>query len=409
MRAGFRLGLGALLLGAVACQEHLAAPGECPGVCPGGRSAVYDTVLTAAAGQDSTFGPVALGQPGYVAPGAGSSLRVSSGLDGRQERAIVRFIGLPDSVLVNDTLRPYTIDSVALSVTVLGRDPAASGLSLELYRLPAPGSVDSTTSFAAVEGALTPGNLLATLPIADTASTAGLRVVFTGATLAAIQIPPADSGVLALAYRLAPGPVTGVRLGSASSASPPSFITYITTPVVDTALQHQVLPRIVAFSSFVSPTPQLADAATLTSGGAPSARALVRFTLPPFIRDSSTIIRATLELTPLQPVNGLPGDTVAIDLRALLSDLGAKSPRLASSTSQILLHYLTVGESDTLRIDVTSLVTLWQPPNKLPAALFLALQPEGSSFTQAVFGSTRMGAAPRLRLTYVLPYPFETP
>ena len=64
---------------------------------------------------------------------------------------------------------------------------------------------------------------------------------------------------------------------------------------------------------------------------------------------------------------------------------------------------------DTDRADVTSLDTLWQPPNHLPPALFLALQPEGSSFTQAVYGSTRQGVAPRLRLTYVLPYPFETP
>jgi hypothetical protein len=106
---------------------------------------------------------------------------------------------------------------------------------------------------------------------------------------------------------------------------------------------------------------------------------------------------------------GLPGDTVALDVRSVLADLGAKSPRLSNPATRVLTSLLTLGSTDTVRVDVTTLVDLWQDPSRLPPALFLALQPEGSSFSQAVFGSTRQGVSPRLRLTYVLPFPFETP
>jgi hypothetical protein len=43
--------------------------------------------------------------------------------------------------------------------------------------------------------------------------------------------------------------------------------------------------------------------------------------------------------------------------------------------------------------------------------VFLSLLPEGASFTRPVFGSTRSGTvgAPRLRITYPKPFPFENP
>src|ERR671916_443283 len=47
---------------------------------------------------------------------------VSNGLEGFEERALIRFLPRPDSVSLRDTLRGYTIDSVALSFTVAARD-----------------------------------------------------------------------------------------------------------------------------------------------------------------------------------------------------------------------------------------------------------------------------------------------
>ena len=66
-----------------------------------------------------------------------------------------------------------------------------------------------------------------------------------------------------------------------------------------------------------------------------------------------------------------------------------------------------------MRLDVTSIVRLWQASEERPEAIFLSLLPqlEGASFTRPVFGSTRSGTVgpPRLRITYLKPFPFETP
>ncbi len=403
------LAAGLFLLGLLACQEKLAAPGDCPGICPGDRSAVFDTLITPLPGQDSTFGPANVG--GFVSAGQGSSLQVANGLDGAETRAVVRFVKRPDVLTINDVAYPYRIDSVALSVTLLARDPAVTGLSLEIYRLSSAGAVDSTRTFAQVDADLVPANLLGIIPIPDTLRTGLLRKVYAGTALDSIAIPAADTGVLALGFRIVAPSATGIRIGGAAAGSSgPSFITYLQPVTTDTSLLHQPpLPRIVAYNGFVSSVIPAPDPAVLTVGGVPSSRSLLRFAVPSRIRDSSTIIRATLELTPTEPISGLPGDSVGLDVRAVLADLGAKSPRLASPTTRILISLLTPGSADTVRMDVTSLVDLWQAPSRLPPSLFLALQPEGSSFSRAVFGSTRQGVAPRLRLTYVLPFPFETP
>lgn len=409
MRAARFMALGAATLALAGCQEKLSAPGDCPGICPGDQSVVFDTLITPVFGGDSTYGPGNVG--GYVSPGEGSSLRVSNGLAGADNFAVVRFVARPDVVTLNGTDYPYTIDSVQVGVTLLRRDPAATGLNLEIYRLSSPATVDSTRTFTQVQSDFAPANLLTVIPIPDTLQSGVLRTFFTGAELGTITIPAADAGVLALGYRItAPAP-TGIRIGSSSAGTAgPTFLTYYTPTTADTALLHQPpLPRIVAYNGFVSSVSAIPDSTTITVGGVPSSRALLRFNIPARIRDSSTIIRATLELTPLAPMTGLPGDTVALDVRSVLADLGAKSPRLSNPATRVLTSLLTLGSTDTVRVDVTTLVDLWQNPSRLPPALFLALQPEGSSFSQAVFGSTRQGVSPRLRLTYVLPFPFETP
>ena len=51
--------------GLAACQEKLAAPAECPDLCPGNFD-VRDTVITPVLGSDSAF-------EGYLQPGLGGS------------------------------------------------------------------------------------------------------------------------------------------------------------------------------------------------------------------------------------------------------------------------------------------------------------------------------------------------
>ena len=388
--------LAAVVLG---CQEELTAPAECPTLCPG-EFEVRDTVLPALPAQDSSF-------EGYVLAGQGLGLRVSNQLPVSNDRAVVRFNPRPDSILVADTFRTYTIDSVALELSVIRRDTAVDGLKLFLYRLPA--TVDTGVTFTDVENALIPANLIDSFTVADSLVTARLRTVLSGADLAKVDIPPADSGKLAFGVRIEAPVPTGVLVGSVSSgSSAPLFLNYVHADIADTTLQRRTITVGTGFNTFVSETKPPLDPNLLTVGGVPSARALIRFDLPPALRDSAQILRASLEVVPTGPVPGLPNDSAIVVTREVLADFGGKS---AVSSTRFVEATLFTGQTDTLRVEVVRLVQDWQVGN-VPFAFMLALGPsdEGSSFTRATFGSTRSPAGqPRLRVTYLKRFPFERP
>jgi hypothetical protein len=63
-------------------------------------------------------------------------------------------------------------------------------------------------------------------------------------------------------------------------------------------------------------------------------------------------------------------------------------------------------------LEAVRLVELWLGASNRPSALMLSLTPEASSFSRPVFYSTRAtdpALRPRLRLSYLLSFPFETP
>lgn len=398
----WRLGRLLAVITIAGCQEKLTAPADCPALCPGGQPQVFDEVFTAVSGADSSFA-------GYVRPHQAAALLVSNGLEGFEERGLVRFLARTDSVNVRDTLRAYTIDSVALSFTVAGRDTNLTGLQLLLYRLTP--SFDSSTTFAAVDPAFVPGSLIATIPVHDTLNTGTVRAVFDAADLSRVEIPASDSGRLAVGIRIAAPTATGVRLGALAGGSGPIFTTYVTLDVPDTGTAKlRTLPLGAAFNTYVSEVPQVVDSTLLAVGGAPSARALLRFNLPSRIRDSATIVRATLELTPVTPITGLATDPARLLSQAVLADVGAKSP-VSSVAGRVPEDTLETGAT-AVSLEAVRLVELWIGATTRPAALVLSLTPEAASFTRPVFYSTRAAdpaLRPRLRISYLLPFPFESP
>ena len=396
----------AMLLAALAlagCQEKLTAPADCPTLCPGGQPQIFDEVFTATPGADSSYS-------GYVLPHQARSLLVSNGLEGFEERALFRFLSRTDSVSVRDTLRGYTIDSVALSFTVAARDTNVNGLELWVYRTAT--SLDSSTTFADVAPAFVPENLIAAVPIPDTLNSGVVRTVFQGADLSRVQISPGDSGRLAVGVRLSAPSFTGVRLGAIAGGARALFTTYVTLDVPDTgAAKLRTLALGATFNTYVSEVPQVGDPTLLAVGGTPSSRSLLRFSLPPRILDSATIVRATLEFTPTAPISGLPTDAVLLEARSVLADVGAKSP-VNNVPIRVAADTLELG-STTISMEAVLLVELWLGSAR-PSALVLALTGavEGASFTKPVFYSTRAAdpaVRPRLRLSYLLPFPFETP
>jgi hypothetical protein len=232
--------------------------------------------------------------------------------------------------------------------------------------------------------------------------------------LAGVQIPAADTGTLALGIRVDSPTPTGVRLGSINGGAGAAFVTYVTLDVPDTgAAKLRNLGLNPAFNSSLSAAPVVDDSTLIAVGGSPSARALLRFDLPPRILDSATVVRATLELTPVVPITGLPTDSVKIQARAVLADLGAKSP-VNSSAGRVPVVAIESGFSDTVRVEAVRLVQLWLGASTSPTALVLSLAPEldGASFSQPVFYSTRAAdpnVRPRLRISYLRSFPFENP
>jgi len=397
-------GIGGLLavITIVGCQEKLTAPADCPALCPGGQPQIFDEVFTAVSGADSSF-------VGYVQPHQAAALLVSNGLQGFEERGLVRFLARSATVSVRDTARTYTIDSVALSFTLVARDTNLTGLQLLLYRLTP--SIDSATTFAAIDPGFVPESLIATVDVPDTLNAGTVRTVFQGADLSRVEIPASDSGRLALGLRIAAPTATGVRVGALAGGSGPIFTTYTTLDVPDTGTAKlRTIPLGAAFSTYVSQVPQAVDPTLLAVGGAPSARALLRFNLPSRIRDSATIVRATLELTPVAPITGLATDPARLLSRAVLADVGAKSP-VSSVAGRVPEDTLEAGTS-AVSIEAVRLVELWLGTTTRPTALALSLTPEAASFSRPVFYSTQAAdpaLRPRLRISYLLSFPFETP
>ena len=126
----------------LACQKEIVAPGLCPETCPGGSPNFIDTVLTPVMDMDSTF-------VGYVEPGQGVTLLVSDGLPEFNTRAVVKFLPVSDSLLVNDTLRTFQVDSVGFRIGLSARDTAVTNLEILLFRIPS--DVDSTVTFGDIE------------------------------------------------------------------------------------------------------------------------------------------------------------------------------------------------------------------------------------------------------------------
>ena len=81
-----------------------------------------------------------------------------------------------------------------------------------------------------------------------------------------------------------------------------------------------------SFDSFVYDPPAQPIGSLLVVGGVPSARAILRLTLPRLIRDSSRVVRATLEFVPAAPLEGTAADSFVVVAHPVIADFGAKSP-----------------------------------------------------------------------------------
>ena len=386
---------------ALACTEELTTPVKCPPNCPGSGIVVIDTLLDLVPGGDTSFS-------GYVGNGDGSGILISNNLPWADFRALIRFPPRPDSVAINvDTFATYTIDSVSLLISLQARDSTVGGLRLFMYRMPV--SLDSTASFNDVESELIPANLIDSILIPDSARTQDFTVMFKGTDLAKIEPAPGDSGRISIGLRVAAGSrQTGIRIGSRSSPTDaPTWTTFVKANFPDSTRIRRTMLFTAEISVTVMANPPSPTSDQLLVGSLPSSRALLRFQLPEYIRDSAQILRATLEMVPVGPIYGLNGDPATLQLMQILSDQGAKSPNQALSAA---VFPLPNSYSDTVRFEIPQLIGLWKTTKTAPLAVFLRIIPEGASFSIPIFYGTRSPTGqPHLRITYAKSFDFQRP
>ena len=402
-----------------ACQERLTSPAECPELCPGGSPQVFDTIVSAVVGADSSFPSPAdwASGGGYVNRGRGTALLLSNGFPGSEDRPVYRFAPRSDQIAVRDTFRTFTIDSAQINVTILARDTLVGGLKLFLYRIPS--GVDSSVSFTGIEPLLGPASLLDSIVVPDSVHTGTVSAVLDPTEVGRVAFAGTDS-TLAIALRMTADQPTGIRVGSLTSSTAATFTSFVTVDVPDTgSVRHQSISRATAFNTFVTENPLVPVDSLLTVGGEPSSRAIIRFGLSREFLDSASIVRATLELTPVAPIYSLRGDPSLIQAVPVIGDVGAKSP---ISSDSIAIRQgtdtLPLVQADTIQFNVTRHVQVWQGAPDRPQSIFLRMGPSGeaATFARAQFFSTRSHAAdpsvpvaPRLRITYQRSFRFETP
>ena len=405
--------IGAAVI-AAACVEDLTTPGVCPAYCPGNQLTIADTVLYDLS-RDSSF-------RGYVLPHQ-SAVMLAANLPGIVDgRPIFRING-PGSrfrINPNDTTTGPIVgsDSAKLRLVISRRDTTATNLTLRFYRLPK--TIDSTTTFADLSSPFT-DSLVRTLNIDTLLAKPNRKDSVTGDSAAvdtighiltlflkfdstAARYIGADSGTVAYGIRISADSLASVTIGKGGSG--PTLSWYIRVDSSGVFVPRTAGTFGAPFASFVSnPSPAPIDS-TLAVGGAPSARSIVRVAFPRVIRDSSQIIRATLTLIPAVPARGAPIDSFAVEVHAVLVDLGAKSPISVDvlHTDSTMIH---IGARDTVRIEVTNVLQAWAADSTQPTTFVLRPKDEGQSFAEIRFYPTIATAfRPSLRITYVRRYPF---
>lgn len=383
---------GILVFALAACQEKLSSPVECPELCPGTSLVIRDTVLDVLPGTDSTF-------TGFVGNTEAVAMLAANGLDGTQARAYWTLPRRSDSVFVDGLQYFLTVDSVGLAIPVVARDTMTRGVKIYLYRIQP--DLDSTATVDAVDAGMTDASLIDSLAVPDTLKSGTLRLIVPPAKWPLLAGLEADEFRVGIGARVGGPAPTGIRLGSlTSSLGAPGILAWGKVAVLDTNKVKQSSAYFADKTWYAIDAPALSPGSVWV-GGKSGARTILRFRLPTYLRDTASVLRATLQLTPVVPLRGLRGDTPSLEVRGVLTDLGAKSPVVAGVSSSTPLPAGTTG---VLEADVRDIVTTWFGHTITPpTSLMMALQPEGASFTLPEFHGSGSANAPRIRLTYAMP------
>ena len=411
MQRGIRLALlGGLAAGTVAvlaCEQSITTPGACPDFCPVGEIQLIDTVFvgTVLVGLDSVLEEESF--TGYVEPMAAAAMQVVGGGAAVESHGLIWFAPFTDSAAIDTlgTLGPIVRqDSFELSLVILDRSPDVTGLEITVHRISP--SVDREGDFAALAPFFEDSTIVGVVAVPDDVLDDTVSTVSTILPFDAFPEFEADDGQVALGLSIRGGTPAFASLNTRESALGALLTRFVLVEAPGDSVEVSDF-RSPEFDGFVDTDLPSPLAGSLLIGGTPSSRTFVRVKLPPFIMDSSNIVRAHLLFVPVEPALGAPSDTFEVVAEPLGADFGAKSPILLVLDAPIVAAEVGVGTTDTVVIDISRIVAFWQATPDQVRTLVLRFADEAASVAELRVGSTRfLGSEPALRVTYIPPFSF---
>jgi hypothetical protein len=393
----------ALLLGALGCTEQITTAGACPDYCPADSLQLVDTLLTGVLVADTSIrGYNEVSTLAYLLSGDQDSLTTLAYL--RYNPLPTRFVGVTGDTT---TYAVGAIDSIIMQVRVDGRDTAVSNIRLVSYA--APVHLDTLNlNYDTLAQFVTAAQPLDSLTLSDDSATG---TFVRSVPVAAFTPSPADSNRIALVIAARGDAKTTVTLASTQVGLAPRLTYYVRAAAPNDTLTKvlQVVPDYDTYAR--TPEPPLTTGPGIRVGDAPASRALLYLTLPPYIADSVTIIRAQLEMRLARPAAGRPLEAFVLRAVPVLRYYGGKS-LLVGDTTTYGTGVLTAGDTGTVTFEIARPLRLWHGsnPDSLPRVLVLRNRFEALSLGGFEgLGSGAGAQAPRLRVTFSRAFRFGLP
>jgi len=404
-----------------ACNEHLDAGSACPSLCPGLSVPIKDTLLSPVLAFDTTL-------VGYPSIGTEEGIPLASRGDTLDVRGVIRFDSLVRSFAPpSDTLRPVTVaDTAILRMRLnLTQSRLPESVRFEVY------DVDTTADdgdLAAVLALFRPGRLITAKTLARAEITDSivfplssawlLQRISSGANIR-VGLRLVGSGPVSLrVHTVETGLQSEIRYYVSSDTAVHQVVVtpYSRTPAEPAALASDYRDyAIVAHNSLPG-----AGTTAMSTGGVPARRAYLRFNIPQWLLDSTTIVRATLQLTQ-SPLRGFDqADSVTIVGQAvaatnLITDL-YRSSQILIPAGMFIIDSIRVAPADSgmHTLEMNSLVKVWKADTSVISpqrAIVLLQHEEGLHGGEVRFFNARAAASvrPRLRISYIPRVNFGVP
>jgi len=402
-----------LVVAITACEERLESGLACPALCPLQSESLKDTTLYSVEYDTSVTG--------FPSTGNESELILVSRPGVFDARGIVRFDSLQTTFTHTGTgvdSQLVAIDSAIIKLRVSSADTLGPDVTVEAYDVDfdTTGVTADDTTQAVLVPLFSAGRLLGSRTFAAKSLKDSIAVPINAAVVLN-KIRTASIARLRIGLRVVgPSPVE-LRLFSTNGGFPPflfirpspdtsvariSLAAYSKTPADPTTAAEVADFQLIAFA------PAAAPANIIRVGGTPARRGYLRFNIPTEILDSSSVVRATLELTQRpNPAAPNASDTAGVrpfelavsgaltDLRRALVfrsfalDTAGMAPRDSGARSFELIDALRRWRFTTAA--------------RTPRAIALLATREGISGWQVDFYSRTapLAVRPRLRVTYI--------